>query len=277
MTSSGSRPAQPPQNNMEVETLRLSCYLDFLPQPAIILSFSGPAITAESLEVRYVNDVVWETIGEQQHPDPEDLVHGSQHVAPPSSRDFKDVLHAQLINPSTAHFIQWLNEVTQLSKTSTLLKARFKGYTAPKDTFVTDRAPQFVDIEWNAVFMEKRFIILTGRRTGTLQFASSTSPEPTSDPITALPSPIDEEEEETDDSKPSIHKSAPSSSSSDSAGPVRVRRKLPKRAISSTTSTSDRSRRSALRWAEEDKPTEVDPWKNDSKVQCCLTFAKASW
>jgi len=280
MTSSAAQPSKPLQNNEGLEALRLSTYLDLLPQPAIIFTFNGPTITADSLKVCYVNDLVWEVIGEQQNPEREEFVHTTQTFPPGVSRDFKLLLHAQLHTPSTPTFVEWLNEVRQQSKLTNHLKTRFKGYFAPKETTILDRAPQFVDIEWNAVLMEKKYIVLIGKRTGTVQFSSSPSPEPNSADIAAkLPSPIDEDDEDDkDDPKPTTHKSGSSSSiSSSSSAPVRTRRKHRKRHNSSTATTTNSSRGVPSSFTDEDGSDEVDPWRNDSKVEPRLPWLTFSW
>ena len=268
MTSSDTIPASIPHNKAEeVDALSLSKYLEILPLPAIIFSFTTPTITAESLEVCFVNNIVWETIGDQHDTLNDQFGEASQNFV---SRDFKALLHAQLLTPSTSHFIQWLNEITQPDQFVNHrhhLKTRFKGYSPQTEPAFTNRGTQFVEIEWYAVFMEGKYIVVTGRRTSAVQF-SNPSVEPPSDVSLSLPSAIDEENNVV---KPSVNHNSTSTSSNSSGGSsgVKGRRKKTKRGKASTNSS--RSQHSSL--AEEYSPEEeVDPWTHDEKVHLSLTM-----
>jgi len=276
MTSSDAPPLDRAPTNMELEALTLSAYLDILPQPAIIFTFGALPITANSLEVCYVNRSVWNTIGQPASTTNEDLIEEADTEAHFISQEFKTLLTAQLIHPSTNHFVQWLNEVAQQSKLIYRLKTRFKGYSVPKDLSTSEYATQFVDIDWKAVFLKEKYIILTGKRTGTIKFSShAPSGESTPDIISKLPPAIDEEDEEID-SKSShfTSKSGSSDSSTGSTGVRSRRRKAAKRALSSATTKGGRSHgaSSSLAEGDEGSETEVDPWRNDAKVPNLLRY-----
>lgn len=275
MTSSDALPGQT-HHGFGVEDLNLSSYLDVLPHPALVFTFNGSNITADSLEVYYANQAVWETIGQQPISNEETFTNNRDNIPHLVARDFKTLLHAQLLNPLTGQFIQWLNDITQHSKLINHLKTRFRGYGTLKESPVEERTPQLVDIEWNGVFMEKKYIVLTGRRTGIVQF-SAVSADNTPDISTGqLPSPIDEEDEETQDIRLPAHytsKSASSSSSNGSSAP-KSRRKAPKRAISSATtlSSGSRGRLSSYGDGDDGNDIEIDPWRNEEKVYRFLEY-----
>jgi hypothetical protein len=258
---------------MDVDSLCLTKYLDLLSQPAMIFTYENGSLNADTLAVRYANEVFLESIGDSPLMDEEDpvvLEHDpsrSTGIAP----DFMSILQTQCINPSSSRFFLWINSVAQEPKNVHHLKTRFKGFFKPKDSHISERKPQLVDIEWNAVVMENKFIVLTGRRTGTLQFSSSTSPYLDSPhQESSHPETVGEEDEvdsvDTEAAPANEETTATSSSSSSSSN--RLRRKKPKRAISSTTTQSDgnRTKTKLKSRNKESRGYEGDTWQHNAKV-----------
>jgi hypothetical protein len=266
---------------MEVNTLSLSNYFDLVPQAAVIFTSEGGFLSAESLYVCYVNRAFLDSIGDsplvdpaEQEVPPELFATSNNHSVPPP--DFMSILQTQCINPSASQFIQWVNGVAQEPQIVHHLKTRFKGFTVAKEEVVSERTPQFVDIEWNAVIMEKKFIVLTGRRTGTVQFSAV---QPQTEPIlssdltgSAIAEEDEQETKETD--RPPQPVSARSSSSSNSSNARRPRRSGKVRQSSSTT-LSDQSRIGSLReGSDTSEEGEGRKWRHTEKVwatETCLT------
>jgi len=261
--------------------LSLSKYFDLVPQAAVIFTSEGGSLSADSLNVCYVNRAFLDSIGDSQLVDPVEqelppqISPGSNnHSEPPP--DFMSILQAQCINPSASQFIQWVNGVAQEPQIVHHLKTRFKGFTVAKEEYVSERTPQFVDIEWNAVVMEKRFIVLTGRRTGTVQFSAvqpQTEPGLLSDLSGSAIAEEDEEETQENDHPPQpVSARSPSSSSSSNAR--RTRRSGTVRHSSSTT-VSDRSRIASLKdGSDTSEEAEGRKWRHTEKVRAvetCLT------
>jgi len=267
--------------------LSLSTYLDLAPQAAMIFTSEGGTFSADSLQVCYVNRAFLESIGDSPLADPEDE---EGEVAPelsppptdnraPVAANFMSILQTQCINPSASHFIQWVNGVAQEPEIVHYLKTRFKGFTLAKEEYASERTPQFVDIEWNAVVMKKKFIVLSGRRTGTVQFSAV---QPQVDPILPgdlMGSAIEEEEEEEKNKEDEAEGtradkpvSSSSSSSTNSSNARRPRRSGTARQSSSTT-LSERSRTGSLKaGSDTSEESEGRKWRHTEKVPLLQDF-----
>jgi hypothetical protein len=258
-------------STMDIESLCLSKYLDLLPQPAMIFTYENESLNADTLAVRYANQVFLQSIGDSTliEEDPVILGHDPSRatsIAP----DFMSILQTQCINPSASRFLLWINGVAQEPKNVHHLKTRFKGFFVPKDSHVSERKPQLVDIEWNAIVMENKFIVLTGRRTGTLQFSSVSSPSEPPHRELSHPETVEEEDEEDSvdiEAAPTTEETTATSSSS-SGSSNRLYRKKAKRAISSTTTQSDRNRTKSKSKSrnKESRGYEGDTWRHNVKV-----------
>jgi hypothetical protein len=232
-----------------------------MPQPAMIFTSETSSLSTDSLTVCYVNKMFKDSIGDTPLSDRESSIfHESENntAVPPN---FTSILQAQCINPSASHFTQWVNQVASEPDTTHVLKTRFKGFATPKDPSITEKTPQFIDIEWNAILMENKFIVLTGRRTGTVQFSTNAPSDPSSNESGS--DVIEEEEEVTPPTRvPEIARSSSSSSGSNS---TRFHRKRTSRGISSRTSVSDRSRMELVK-EEGILGYQGDTWRHIEKV-----------
>jgi len=258
--------------------LSLSKYFDLIPQAAVIFTSKDGSLSADSLNVCYVNRAFLDSIGDSPLVDPVEQAvppelspaANNHSEAPPN---FMSILQTQCINPSASQFIQWVNGVAQEPQIVHHLKTRFKGFTVAKEEYVSERTPQFVDIEWNAVIMEKKFIVLTGRRTGTVQFSAV---QPQTEPIlpndlsgSAIAEDDEEDTEETHHSPQPV--SARSSSSSSGSNARRTRRSGTARQSSSTT-LSDRSRIGSMKdGSDTSEEGEHRKWRHTEKVRTTET------
>jgi hypothetical protein len=219
------------------------------------------------LKVAYVNNVFLEIIedGHRSEEEPSDV-----------AENFISILQERCINPPLSRFIKWIEGVAQAPESMHHLKTRFKGFTPTTEGPITGSAMQFIDIEWNAVIMEKRFIVLTGRTTGTVQFVTSlSSPSELATPSlvgSGIPSPPVGEVLEggmtvpTNTDPPPPVPMSPSSSSSRGS---KYRRKKAIRTISSNSTGSERSRMSSVTELEELEGATgygVDTWQTKEKV-----------
>jgi hypothetical protein len=249
----------------DMESLRLESYLDLLPLSAMILTLEGETVTPDTLKVSYVNKVFLEIVEDSHWTEEERF-----NSVPPDpitgiGGNFVLLLQEQFVTPSSTRFLEWIEKVMNAPNSIHYLKTRVQGFT-PTKIDATDRSPHFVDIEWNAVIMQKKFIVLTGRTTGTVQFSTTpTTKESEHLGYGIMSPPIEEEELEGPIlSSANAPATASSTSSSDS---IKSRRK-PNRAVSSTTqSTSERTRRSSF--ADDTVvPTASsgDTWRNNEKV-----------
>jgi hypothetical protein len=244
----------------EMEMLSLSKYFDVIPQSAMIFTIENQTLLADPPKVCYVNQAFLNNIGESPLSEAELFEMGLQE---PRTRlvpdDFMSMLEVQCINPSAAQFLQWIKGVVQKPNKINNLKTRFKGFTLPQDSYLSDRTTQFVDIEWNAVVMEKKFIILTGRRTGTVQFSTVTPHTEPSVQSNMRHMSIDEVEE-PEEFVPLLVRTATSPSSS-SSGNMRH----PNSTRFSSSTTPSKTSRS---FSDGDEATdyECDKWQHTEKV-----------
>lgn len=254
-------------SNMHPSSLSLTKYLDMLPQPAMIFTYTGEE---HALSVCYVNKNFLDSIGDSPlEEDSDALIIG--HNETPVPRDYMTILQTQCINPSAAHFTQWINGVTHKPEKMHHLKTRFKGFTMSLDSQISERTPTVVDIEWNAAVMDGKFIILTGRRIGTVKFAAR-SPPPVESVVQrdfASSSTIIEEEGE-DNSQTSEEPQSysegitTSSSSSNESNPRRGRRRK-HQPISSTIPIGERTRVGSDS-ENGSLGNEIDTWQLSEKV-----------
>ena len=273
--------------NMEVNMLSLSTYFDLVPQAAMIFTSESGSLSADSLQVCYVNRAFLESIGDSPLVDPEDEEVPPELSPPPTDNhtevpsNFMSILQTQCINPSASQFIQWVNGVAQEPQIVHHLKTRFNGFTVAKEEYESERTPQFVDIEWNAVVMEKKFIVLSGRRTGAVQFSAVQPQTDLSLSADLAGSAIEEADEDDREEEPqeNHHSAKPissrSSSSTNSSSARRPRRTGTARHSSSTT-LSERSRIGSLKDGSDNtsEETEGRKWRHTEKVRLmhiCLT------
>jgi hypothetical protein len=248
--------------------LRLSKYLDLLPQPAMIFTYESDP---DHLAMCYANKCFLDSIGESPlEEDSEALIVG--HNEPPvgAPRSYMGILQNQCINPSATQFTQWINEVTRKPEKKHHLKTRFKGFSIPKDSSISERTPKVVDIEWNAAVMEGRFVVLTGRRTGTVKFSPTSTP-----PIEQViqrdfetsPTIVEETEEEasqtSEEPQSNSEAFATSSASSNESNPLRGRRRRHRNSI---TPSSGRTRVGSATENGSRFGDEIDTWKLTEKV-----------
>lgn len=258
--------SQSNNSNMDSDSLVLSKYLDLLPQPAMIFTYAGQE---HSLSVCYVNKSFLESIGDSPlEEDSDALIIG--HNETPVPRDYMTVLQTQCINPSADHFTQWIHGVTHKPEKMHHLKTRFKGFTMSQHSQISDRIPTVVDIEWNAAVMDGKFIILTGRRIGTVKFAHALPPpmEPVVQRDFASPAIIEEEGEEysqTSEEPQSYSEGVTTSSSSSNDSNPRRGRLRKHQPISSTIPINERTRVGS--GSENGTLTnEIDTWRLSEKV-----------
>jgi len=251
-----------------MEDLALSKYLDIISLPALVFTSEGQTIATNSLRVCYVNKAFLDTIGDSPLQDEEPY---GMSYPPPTEQlldNFLSILQVQCINPSASHFLAWVNEVAQAPREMHQLKTRFKGFTVANDGELIEPTPQFVDIEWNAVVMDSKFIVLSGRRVGTVQFSpiqahASNLSDDTESPVAVIDEEEEDEENDGEDKHPHTvleplgrgrTKTTPSNStSSGSSVGSRLRRLEPlgrvrtKTAPSSSTSSGANARPARVR------------------------------
>jgi len=264
MTSSKLDVEQPgrlePHSNIGMESLSLPVFLDLLPHPAMILTSKDKNISLDALSVCYVNRTFLHNIGTPPETVSEDLlrVEESAKKAAPT-QDFRSLLQDQCISPSMSSFIRWINEVARHPGVVNYLKTQFKSYRPSRDRDGFERPPPIMDISWNAVFMEENFIVLTGRRTGSVQFSPLTPTSPRE--LDSSAKQLSDVEEEENAYSNQVVLSPCSSTSSLSSQPksrqttarlCTFRHRLPDSAPSSEIT--------------EELHLEVDPWRRDEKV-----------
>ena len=225
----------------------------------------------DNLAMCYANKCFLDSIGESPlEEDSEALIVG--HNEPPvgAPRSYMSILQNQCINPSATQFTQWINEVTRKPEKKHHLKTRFKGFSIPTDSSISERTPKVVDIEWNAAVMEERFVVLTGRRTGTVKFSPSSAPsieQVIQRDFETSPTIVEETEEggsQTSAESQSYSETfRASSASSNESNPLRGRRR---RHRTSTTPSSDRTRVGSVTENGNGLGNEIDTWKLTEKV-----------
>jgi hypothetical protein len=231
----------------------------------MILTLEGETVTPDTLKVLYVNKVFLAILEDSHRTEEETFNSVPRDPVIEIAGNLVSLLQERWVTPSSTRFTEWIERVMNAPNSIHYLKTRVQGFTPTKiDT--GDRSPHFVDIEWNAVVMQKKFIVLTGRTTGTVQF-STTPTTKESEPFGygIVPPPIEEEELEG----PIVSSSsAPATASSTSSSDSIKSRLKPMRAISSTTqSTSERTRRSSF--ADDvavSTASSGDTWRNNEKV-----------
>jgi hypothetical protein len=241
-----------------MESLRLQTYLDLIPLSAIILTTEHHTLSSDSLKLSYINTVFLDIIDDGQRENDHFEMEAAGRMP---QHSIMSILQERCINPSPYRFMQWIEAVTLAPNSTHLLKTRFKGFTPRKNHHShAERTPQLVDIEWNAVVMHKKYIVLTGRTTGTVQYSSSVSSELLEFDVRSPP-PI---EEGLDSFVVPVNITAASSSSASSGG-SRSRRTKAKREVSSITTLSEGSRMSSFT-EQDDSREQVDKWHNNEKV-----------
>jgi len=285
-----------------MEDLALSKYLDIIPLPALVFTSEGETLATNSLRVCYVNKAFLRTIGDS--PERDEEPYGISYPPPTEELldNFLSILQVQCINPSASHFLAWVNDIAQAPHELHQLKTRFKGFTLAEDGELVEPTPQFVDIEWNAVVMDNKFIVLSGRRVGTVQFSPISANASNLSDDTESPVAVIDEEDDEDGGKevkdphtvlepsgrvrnkttpssstssgsslrrleplgrPRI-KSGPLSSSSSSSSTKRTRvRDASSRGFSSSTNKSERSRLASVL---EDHQTAAYRWRHSERV-----------
>lgn len=250
---------------LAMQELSLLKYFDAVQQPAIIFR-ANQSLSPESLEVAYVNAVFLDSIGDT--PPAEDKEFSLE--SPRNERrnrvphNFLTKLEAHCISPSAHDFVQWANSVANDPKAAHQLKTRFKGLTLPKDGGnIPERVPQFVDVEWNALVLENKYIVLTGRRIGTVQFSPTPgTPESASDVPDQRPSDADEVQ---------VPKSSSNLASSSSSSRYRAAVSRMSSSTTTTTTVSDRPRINSFKEAEESE-NETYQWQHTERVKNLLFF-----
>ena len=220
----------------------LSSYFDVLHKSALMLTSETETLSSASMAVYYVNSAFLDIIGHSQRDSPTD---GTNFVG----NKFLSILQSYCISPSISRFARWLDDIIQ-APNSVQLKSRFRG--------LKNTETSFVEIEWNGVVVEGKYVVLTGRTFGTAQF-SAVPTVPQLGPRQKVRSPDTIEEE---DEGSYIRANAPSVSSADSKT-SRIHRKLT-REISPTTPTTGLSRMSSL--TDDQSTQETYTWRNNEKV-----------
>lgn len=245
--------------------LSLLKYFDALQQPAMIFSAS-PSM---SLEVAYVNSVFFDSIGDSPLAEEHEFVGTERMEGVPAN--FMAILQTHCISPSAADFVQWVHGITNDPKSHHLLKTRFKGFMIPKDGDTSERIPQVADIEWSAMVMESKYIVLNGRRLGTVQF-SPTSQTP--DAGSEVPDRGHDKADEVQVPKASSHVASSSSSSSSGGSHSSARYRAGTSRLSSSTTVSDRPRIGAFKEEDEEGQNEAYRWRHTEKVGVHLPNAR---
>jgi hypothetical protein len=251
------------RNNPDEEAMRdlsLLKYFDALQQPAMIFSSSQ----SMSLEVAYVNSVFFDAIGDSPLAEEQEFVGTESREGVPAN--FLAILQTHCISPSAADFVQWVHGTANDPKSHHLLKTRFKGFMIPKDGDTSERIPQVIDIEWTAMVMESKYIVLNGRRLGTVQF----SPTPQTSDAGGVGSEVTDRRHNKADEvqvpKASSHVASSSSSSSSGGSRSSTRYRTGTSRLSSSTTVSDRPRIGAFKEEDEEGKKETYRWRHTEKV-----------
>ena len=252
---------------MDPNALGLTKYLDLLPQPAMIFTSEADS---DALTVCYVNKNFLDSVGDSPlEEDSEALIIGHNDPLDRAPRDYMKILQKQCISPTAAKFTEWINGVAYQPEKMHHLKTRFNGYSLPQGSNISERIPKVVLIEWNAAVMEGRFIVLTGRRTGTVKY-SPTSPPSMEQVIQRdfefAPTIREETEEDSQTSEEPQSYSEAIATSSSSSNESNRHRHGRRRHRNSTNPSSDRTRVGS--GSENGNPlgNHIDTWKLTEKV-----------
>jgi hypothetical protein len=149
----------------------LTSYFDIHSQPATILTRENETLTTHSLIISYTN------------PSLNDIVSNSSFTLTEHAKSttlvghkFTSILESHCVIPSSSRFIRWLDGIIGTLNSIHHLKSRFRTVKTEKTTS-SGEIPQFVDIEWHAVVMKNKYVVLTGQIVGTTQLSTGlTSP-----------------------------------------------------------------------------------------------------
>ena len=247
--------------------LNLSDYFNLIPQAAMILTSEDGTLSAN---ICYINRAFLDSVGVSPLVGPDEQEIPTKPAYPPDNYsevppNFMSILQTQCVAPSGSQFIQWVNEVAQEPEIVHHLKTRFKGFTVSREEFASERTTQFVDIEWNAVVMAKRFIVLMGRKTGAVQFCAV--PPQTGPSDLASLAVVEEEAEEAEESDQLPKPVSSRSSSSSTISNVQHKRRSRRPRQSSSSTVSDRSLIGSLKeGSDTSEDWEEHKWRHSEKV-----------
>jgi hypothetical protein len=137
----------------------LKHYLDICPKPALVLVSNRQPSLEDSFNVCYSNRAFLDVVS-----DDETLpaVHGFDQEA---SDNLSSILQSKCVHPTTSQLVEWVDTVLQNPDVPHNLLTTFReNKSTTQGTDVSHRT--FVEIEWDAVVLQKTYIVLTGKTTG---------------------------------------------------------------------------------------------------------------
>lgn len=240
----------------------LEDFLEASPKHALVLTSQSQPISVDSLKVSYANPAFRDIIGDHfawARPDGLDAV---------TSNNLAFLLHTNCIYPSVSHFVKWIDTVLQNPgieghRLQTSFQRNKAGNESPTGSHLN-----VVDIEWEAVVVQQRHIILAGKTTQ--QAPVTRTPRPS---MVRLPSHSltrIQQISETSSSPSSIESTrAIKASSPDTA----ARRSIGGQGISEQQSFTTSYFTEAFATNTPSSPKGLDPWRHDEKV----TLGSSLW
>ena len=146
-----------------LSSMLLEDFLDASPKPTFVLKSHAQPLSGDSLKVVYANQAFLDIIGDGF------LGMRAEGMDAESSDDLTSLLQAKCVQPTMSRFVKWIDTVLLDPNTGHSLRTSFQGdEVATGGTGALHR--HVVNIEWDAVVLQKTFIVLTGKLTGTTSY-----------------------------------------------------------------------------------------------------------
>jgi hypothetical protein len=247
-------------------SVSLEEYLDICPKPALVLVSN----LEPSLEVCYSNRAFFEILGDNvKFPAVNDLDEDA-------SDNLSSIFQRICVHPSTSQFIKWIDAVVQNPGANP--ESLLTTFEMPVDTSkitTQESGPSqrtIVEIEWDAVVLQKKYILLIGKTMGKISNGdgeSWTTNEPPRPPLQRSPSPsatllpiVPDTNYIPNNTTHATKAVSPGASGRNSV--IEVGRRTES---FTTTYFTEQSPDSAL-----SSPKGVDPWRHHEKVACIAIF-----
>jgi hypothetical protein len=245
-------------------------YLEVCPKPALVLVSNRRPSPGASLKVCYSNRAFFEILGDNEN------FPAVNDVDEEDSDNLSSILQRKCVHPTTSQFVKWIDAVVQNPGASqdSLLTSFETTFEASKSTTPEADTSQrtFVEIEWDAVVLQKKYILLTGKTVGIVSSgdgeSSNTNEPPPCPPLQETPTAFVTLPLVPDTSYiPNSGTHATKAVSPGVSGRNTVI-ELGRRAESFTTTYfTEQSPHSEL-----SSPKGVDPWRHHEKVNSIATF-----
>jgi hypothetical protein len=166
-------------------------YLEVCPKPALVLVSNRQPSPSALLKVCYSNRTFFEILGDNENfPAVRDL-DGE------ASDRLSSILHKKCVHPTTSQLLEWIDAVMQdPSVGQDCLLTTFETTIGVTKTMMQEADTlqrTFVEIEWDVVVLQKKYILLTGKTAGIVSNGngekSTTNAPPPCPPLQRTPIP----------------------------------------------------------------------------------------